>query len=265
MSKSEIVTLHDKTAILSFLQKNPALHIYSIGDLDDFYWPHTAWYANLKNDAISAIILEYTGMNPPTIIAFEESSIDDMRQLLESMKLRSMLPPVFNTHLSPGLIDVFGRSKIEKDYGLHYKMVLTREPNEFAERDFNTRILSKSDLLEINQFYKENYPDNWFDPRMLETDKFYGSFDSDRLIGIAGIHVYSPNYHVAAIGSIATAHAYRGRSVCKMITSLLCRDLQKSVSIIGLNVKATNTAAISAYKSVGFTIHSEYEEYLIKL
>ena len=39
-----LVCLHDKAVIEGFLRRNPLLHIYPLGDLDDFFWPHTTWY-----------------------------------------------------------------------------------------------------------------------------------------------------------------------------------------------------------------------------
>jgi hypothetical protein len=38
------IFLHDKDAIRALLLRDPELHIYSIGDLDDFFWPYTAWH-----------------------------------------------------------------------------------------------------------------------------------------------------------------------------------------------------------------------------
>jgi hypothetical protein len=39
------VPLHDKATIERVLRRNVYLHLYSIGDLDDFFWPYTVWYA----------------------------------------------------------------------------------------------------------------------------------------------------------------------------------------------------------------------------
>ena len=37
-------TVTDKAAIEAFLRRDVSLHAYSIGDLDDFFWPYTSWY-----------------------------------------------------------------------------------------------------------------------------------------------------------------------------------------------------------------------------
>lgn len=63
----------------------------------------------------------------------------------------------------------------------------------------------------IESFFVIAYPKNWFDSRMVESDKYYGDFINDTLVGIAGIHVFSEAYKIAALGNIATHPAYRAQ------------------------------------------------------
>lgn len=56
----ETCCLHDKSQIEAFLRKNVNLHIYSIGDLDDFFWHKTVWYGLKTNDEIQAVAMLYT-------------------------------------------------------------------------------------------------------------------------------------------------------------------------------------------------------------
>ena len=42
----DYLCLHDKKELEHFLNKDIYLHIYSIGDLDDFFWPYTIWYGS---------------------------------------------------------------------------------------------------------------------------------------------------------------------------------------------------------------------------
>ena len=39
------VCLRDKHVIERFFRNQADLHVYSLGDLDDFFWPYTTWYA----------------------------------------------------------------------------------------------------------------------------------------------------------------------------------------------------------------------------
>jgi ribosomal protein S18 acetylase RimI-like enzyme len=126
------------------------------------------------------------------------------------------------------------------------------------------RRLNLRDLKKINELYLSAYPHNWFDSRMIKTGKYFGYFESGLLVGIAGIHVYSPEYRIAALGNIATHPDFRGRRIAYKVTSALCNDLKKSSDIIGLNVKSDNKAAIKCYQNIGFEIRSSFDEYLIK-
>ena len=39
------VCLHEREPIAAFCRRDIALHLYTIGDLDPFFWPYTTWYA----------------------------------------------------------------------------------------------------------------------------------------------------------------------------------------------------------------------------
>ncbi len=255
----ETIVISEKETILRFLSKEPELQLYLIGDLDDFFWPHTTWYALSDNDEIKAIGLLYSGMNPPTFLLFQGKIEEYASELIRTLK--SELPERFYVHLSPGLLDVFGRQNVIEDYGQNIRMILKHDPVVVA--DENIRNLTTSDLDQINEFYKKSYPSNWFDKRMLETGKYYGYFIDERLKGIAGVHVYSKQYRIAALGNIATDPDFRGRKIANKLTSFLCNDLKEDIDIIGLNVKSNNVPAIKCYENIGFEIICRYDECLI--
>jgi predicted GNAT family acetyltransferase len=100
---------------------------------------------------------------------------------------------------------------------------------------------------------------------MLDTNQYCGLQVGGRLVSVAGVHVYSPTYRVAALGNIATHPAHRGNGYGREATGQLCRRLFASVDHIGLNVKADNTTAIACYKSLGFDIIGSYEEYMAEM
>ena len=250
----------DKVEIYRFLSRTPELQLYTIGDLDDFFWHNTLWYAICDKGEIQSIALLYKGMNPSTFLLFCEKDLYYPTELIKS--IQQFLPGQFNVHLSPGLIDVFGKDNIIKDYGQNFRMILTRDPYPVPEE--NIRRLEMKDINAITGFYKVAYPDNWFDSRMIESGKYFGCFNDVSLIGIAGIHVYSPEYRIAALGNIAVHPDFRGRKIAYKLTTVLCCDLKKSVDIIGLNVKSDNIAAIKCYKNIGFEIRSFYDECFIK-
>jgi len=249
--------LRNKNEIEAFLRKNVPLHIYSIGDLDDFFWQDTQWHALKENNEIQALVLIYTGQSLPTLQALSEQA-DPMRKLLRSIS--DILPGRFHAHLSPGVGEALReRYKIES-CGKHYRMMLNNKRlGSIVDYSRVVRLVD-DDLNQMLQLYKEAYPDNWFDPRMLQTRQYFGIKIDNKLVSVAGIHVYSEKYKVAALGNIVTHPDYRDRGFAKSITARLCRSLSENVDHIGLNVKADNKTAIALYEKLGFEIMAPYYE-----
>ena len=256
----ELRILNNKSEILGYLSADPALNLYLIGDLDDFFWPWTRWYGLYVNNSIKSIALFYTGTESPALLLFYNGDPGYHLHLL--MKIKPLLPAEFTVHLSPGLLPLFGARNILKNYGLHYRMILAREPDKIE--DSSIRRLTVSDMDEIEELYRVSYPDNWFTGRMVETGKYFGHFDSGRLTGVAGIHVYSASYSIAALGNIAVHPDFRGRKIAYKLTSVLCSDLRRNVTTIGLNVMADNHSAIKCYKNAGFEKRFLYDECLVR-
>ena len=257
----DYICLHDKKKIAAFLKKNIFLHIYSIGDLDDFFWPYTIWYGCKADGHIEAIALLYVGMPLPTLLALSEEP-GVKRKLLQA--IQHLLPVRFYAHLSPGLGDVLNERHDLTSHGVHSKMALT-DTKRLSEFDCSeVERLGMKDLRAIKELYRAGYPENWFDLRMLETDKYVGIWQDTRLVSIAGIHVYSPRYKVAALGNITTHPAYRGKGYGLKVTVRLCQELIDEGMHIGLNVKADNMAALSCYKKIGFHRVALYEEFMMQ-
>jgi len=257
----EIRKLTDRSLILSVLRKDEDIQYYSLGDLDDFFWPLTTWYALGSGNEIYSIGMLYSGSAIPTLLLFCKGDTYPSMQLLK--RIRPELPGKFYAHLTPPLINVFGKDEILENYGLHYKMVM-KELGEDAS-DPQIERLKLSDIDRILKLYSVAYPSNWFDRRMLETRKYFGYFIGSDLVGISGIHVFSPEYRVAALGNIAVNPDYRGKGIAYKLTVRLCNDLSKDADIIGLNVSTVNDHAIRCYRKAGFEITGEYDECLIGL
>jgi predicted GNAT family acetyltransferase len=255
----ETIILRDKRELEAFFRKDVFLHLYSIGDLDDFFWQDTTWYASKRDNEILAIALLYAGLALPTLLAFSEH-VTVMEKLLQS--IINELPCRLYAHLGPGLEAVLSERYTLEPHGEHYKMAL-KDKSRLQEIDCSEVIrLSMKDLDELQRFYQESYPENWFDPRMLETNQYFGIRKNGSLISAGGIHVYSAQYKVAALGNITTHASHRNRGYAKMITARICQSLLDFIDHIGLNVRTDNAAAISCYRALGFEICASYGEYM---
>lgn len=253
-----LVRVQDKVLLERFLRADPLLHIYSLGDLDDFFWPHTRWYGWTTDGGLQAVILLYAGMDPPTVLAFGAAD-GPLTALMAAAE--PSLPGQFYAHLSPGVEQPLKGTFQLSSPGrfLRYGLV-DGDPIEQVDTSGTFRLLP-ADLDELLAFYQRAYPDNWFDPRMLETGQYFGWRPGGELVSVAGIHVYSPAYGVAALGNVATVPAARRGGGARRVTARLCRSLRRELDTIGLNVKADNKGARAMYESLGFSVVAEYGEY----
>ncbi|MFY1669914.1 GNAT family N-acetyltransferase [Plantactinospora sp. WMMB334] len=245
---------HDRNELAGLLRRDPHLHAYELGDLDDFYWPHTTWYR--LDDAVALL---YHGGPTPVLLALHRSA-EVVAALLTG--LLPLLPRHFEAHLSPGGAEVLARQFPVRSRGPHLKMALT-DPDRLARVAPGGEVLTEADTAELTAFYRRSYPGNWFDPRMLRTGHYLGMRRDGGLVAAAGVHVWSPRYGVGALGNVTTAPEHRGQGVASTLVAALCRRLLAEVETVTLNVHAENTTAYKLYDRLGFTPVAEYAEYVV--
>ncbi len=250
--------ISDRSVIESVLRRDVGRHIYELGDLDDFFWPYTRWYGTGTPDAPEAVILEYRGGETPAVLALS-SRTQALSRLLH--EISDALPDRFFMHVSPACCDSLGNSRERTFRGRQLKMVLKQMPPRST--GIPAVALDPQNLEELSELYAVSYPDNWFDPRMLETGFYFGIRRNARLVSVAGVHAVSPSYGVAAIGNVATHPDYRNHGLGRCATQALIQALATTVDNIGLNVSAHNPAAIRAYNGLGFHTVCEFEEWQI--
>jgi len=259
-----VVSLHDKNVIEAFLRRNVFLNIYSIGDLDDFFWPYTSWYACTETAELKAIALIYTGGKLPCLHSHAENN----KVLYAEKLLHRMIPTLprrFHAHLSAGLESILSEHYSLRAYGKHYKMALTDKSVPSKVDTSQTIGLSKSQLSEIIGLFEQAYPGNYFEPRMLDTKQYFCLRHSGELIGIAGVHVFSRQYGVAALGNIVIHPDYRNKGNGTIVTAKVCQSLLRDIDHIGLNVNAGNVSAIKCYEKLGFEVVDSYGEFEAEL
>lgn len=258
-----VKSIHSKAEIEAFLRHNTWLHLYAIGDLDDFFWQHTTWYGFKDSHALTQLVLLYTGSTLPVLLGMSDNPTNSMQALLQD--IIPFLPRRFYAHLNENGATVFAHDYNIQSHGVHYKMALVN-PVRLAAADVSMVMpLAVSDAQEVEAFYHASYPGNWFNPRMLETGYYYGIRRDEELVSIAGVHVYSPHYKIAALGNVVTHPHFRGHGLGTAVCAKLCQALLQRVDHVGLNVKADNASAIAVYERLGFRRIATYEEYLLEL
>lgn len=254
-----LIHLDDPARIAAFARRDPALHLYEIGDLDPAFWPRTRWWGWQVDGALQALAMLYDGGDHHSLLGFERTHPAALQALLEA--IADGLPEPLYGHLSPGVEGALtARFEGTRRHRLH-KMLLTAPAALEGIDAAGIRGLTVDDLPAMQALYARAYPDNWFDPRMLATGCYFGCFEGARLAAVAGVHVVSAAHRVAALGNIATAVAARGRGHARRVTAALCRALLPTCDAIGLNVRVENAAAIACYRRLGFETVADFEEW----
>ncbi|MEU5941035.1 GNAT family N-acetyltransferase [Micromonospora sp. NPDC047548] len=247
---------HDRATLAALLRRDPVLHAYQLGDLDDFFWPYTSWFRRGEQ-----VAMLYHGVAQPVLLAF--AAPDGQPELAALLAdLAPMLPARLHAHLSPGLDAVLGRWFTVDPGGAHQRMALT-DAARLAGVTPAGEVLDDADLPALRALYAAAYPGNWFDPRMLATGQYVGIRRDGDLLAVAGVHVYSPTYRVAALGNVTTHPRARGRGLAAAAVAALCARLREHVDHVTLNVRTDNHAAVRLYERLGFTRVADFGEYTL--
>lgn len=251
-----VVELRERAAIAELCRRNPFLHVYERGDLDDFFWPHTRFVGWSDGNRLTQLALVYSEPQPPVLLALAEEPRAEMASLLAG--LLPELPPRLYAHVTPFLLETIEHRYEIESHGLHLKLGLTDVSRLGSAA---TELLGPSDLDEVLAFYERAYPGTWFVPRMLETGRYVALRENGALACVAGVHVYSPTWGVAALGNVASLPELRGQGLATRACGALCRLLLgDGIDTIALNVRADNASAIAAYRRLGFETAGEYME-----
>jgi len=257
----KLVCLHDKAEIEAALRRDAEMHLYELGDLDDFFFSQTTWFGLDDRGTLRSIALLYTavGAEQPVLVALaREGQTWGVTSLLERM--RPVLPRKMYAHLAVGASRALeGMGFVVEAPTRHDRMILSDWSPLSAIDTARAVPLGPPDAREIEALFADAYPGNWFDPNMLETKTYFGVREDGVLAAVSGVHVVSRTTRVAAIGNVATRPALRGRGFGRIVVAATCRALRADVDHIGLNVEA-RSEAIRLYERLGFVRIASYEE-----
>ena len=128
----------------------------------------------------------------------------------------------------------------------------------------NLKALTKESAEVISSFHNKHFPDGWNLALLLsafDTGRFkcVGAFIKDQLVGLI---TYSIGIDDADIEGIIVSEEFRRRGVANKLFEFALLDIKNNgVEKLLLEVRASNSPAISFYKSKGFTQISVRKKY----
>lgn len=261
----EVQEIQDTHVLRAFLAQDPVGNAYLLGDLADDYLPFCRWYGARDEDgSLRALVLLYKGLRLPALLTVTDgdpASAHLLADIFSYARARSLFPSpawihAWRHHLPPLETSLLHAQPLE----LMRRMSLRRAQYQPRARRHKVRPLGHQDTAAIVRLYK-HYPDNFFEPYQLESGLYFGiDAPDDGLAAIAGIHVLSQADDIAAIGNLVTRPDLRQQGHASDITSRLLDALFERVSLVTLNVRDNNAAAIALYEKFGFVPHHTYYE-----
>ena len=237
--------------LAAIFSDDPETHVYGLPDLEEPFWSSSTWFRR----GTAAVGIISTGGDWVTGYAMSRSEPENTMQLLA--EVHDHLPAGTWVTGPLGLYESLSRARNAVSKGIHHRMILREAVPE--EPDPEIIELDPGDLERLVEL-RGTEQVTFFLPMMLSDGVFVGIEQSKTLVAVAGTHVISDDYSVAAVGSVITHPGHRGQGLGRKVVAALCRRLQSRFEIVGLNVAASNTSAIHVYESVGFRVAFDYEE-----
>jgi ribosomal protein S18 acetylase RimI-like enzyme len=222
---------------------------YALADLDPQFNQFCTWLTDQES-----VILIYHGLSPPVLFAMGEP--------VQLSKLFSEIPSGKYTYTLMGYCRKIIRPRLEIAIEHHmWRMALKLEDFP-GTRSEGVVKLGLSDLEAIQGLLsgQHDQPDA-FVPTQLEIGPFFGLYEGDELVSMAGTHIQSHWASVAAIGNIFTRPDQRGRGFATKVTAAVVKNvISQGIKTIVLNVGMDNHPALACYRKLGFWPHYVYYE-----
>jgi len=250
--------LTDRAAIRAFLGRDRALAAYALGDLDDAFWPQSAFFGAERGGALAAVALCYAGLDPAVLTVFGtvEGAAAIFAQTALPDDVYYLLPPEMEALLRAR----YGTPGMHREW----RMVLDPAASAPIPADGAARILPEQ-AGELAALYRHAAAPGEevvaFSPWQIAHGVFFGVWEGGRLIATAGTHVWSPAEGVAAVGNVFTHPAARGRGHASRCSAAVVRAaLTAGIATVVLNVRQDNAAAIRVYERLGFRPYATFLE-----
>jgi len=248
---AEVRELHDKGEIYTFLAQDRYYAAYAIGDLEPGLFELCTWHVAVQDGRKTTLTLRFRGLRPPALFAMGSSE-----GLVPLLREESLPERVYLTG-RPGHLSPFQEAFSLGPVGDMLRMVL--EPGDFRPHDGRVIRLSRRHLPSLQRLYRG---EGVFASYQLDSGVYCGVEVGGELVSVAGTHLVSPTYQIAAVGNIFTHPSHRGEGYATVCTSAVVEELLSRSLEIVLNVARSNEAALGIYKRLGFREYCPFIEAL---
>jgi ribosomal protein S18 acetylase RimI-like enzyme len=254
-----VVSLTHIDQIHAFLETDHAWAAYALADLGLPYSQHAEWFGADDDGALCSIVLRYSGL-PHGPLIFTMGRPTGIEAILDEAV--SFAPFLELSIRAEHLAAFQARYQFDGPFGYLQPMWrMSLDAADFRPSPGAVVRLKTPDANSIQQIYAAGGGGDAFAPSQLATGTCFGARVGNRLLAVAGTHVVSDEYSVAAVGNVGTHPDHRGKGYATVATSAVCAALlDRGIRTIVLNVAQNNLAAIRVYEKLGFKKYVPFYE-----
>lgn len=176
--------------------------------------------------------------------------------------LLSLHPGPVTTYLATGAPE--HHAALDRTYAITGAVEMQRmsvTAATFAAVDGPVRRLRGPDARALNMLYSTEGPPTGYSPDHIERGVYFGAYEENRLVAVAGTHVIAPNMGIAVVGNVFTHPQARGGGLATRVTSAVTAELLgHGCGTVALTVNPANTPALHAYRRLGYTLGAKVVE-----
>jgi len=296
----QVKNLRDSEEILSFLQQDRLYAAYAIGDLEPSLFARCQWFGAEDDGKTQALALLFTGLHPHALFTMGDDAgvaaiLDSALRLGSGQALQSKLAYFTSRPEHLTVLEAFyDLDEVEQMLRMvitsaDFRPVLSPPVLSVAEGPKGhvpgpAIRLNPTHLDQLLELYRLG-GGSAFAPYQLRDGVYYGIEVSGQLVSVAGTHLVSPTFGVAAVGNIFTRPNHRRRGYATACTShvveellVLRRDSGEPLGLssgrrlsraaqdraqgldVVLNVNRGNAEAIEIYERLGFRRYCPFIE-----
>ncbi len=246
-------------ALIELFERDRAVHSYGLADLEEPFWSQGRWY---RRGEAAVGVLDLEGAEVAIVYCVSARANDETLALLADLAAAKCLPP--HSFLT-GPLGV--EAALEPWFEVRWCAPHTRM--RLVATDVGTMRSIPDDVVALDSRSLEAIdrlftaaPDSgrFFTASMLDTGYYIGRFDRSQLVAMAGVHIVSERFRVAAIGNVLTHPDHRGQGHAGDLVRAVCARLAPTIDEISLNVSDDNVVARRLYDRLGFEVVIPFDE-----
>ena len=248
----KVCELTERPPIQAYLETDRLYTAYAIGDLEPGMYEQCRWVGAETEEKLHALVLLYQGLTPPALFLMGDPS--GLRAILDG----DLFPEQVYLTCRPGCVEMTRAFYAWERETAMWRMVLP--PARFRHVAGDCIPLTPTHADQLTQLFTLG-GGLAFSPEQIARGVFYGILVEGRIVAVAGTHLVSPTYSVAAMGNIFVHPDYRGRGYGTATTSAVANELlQRGIRDVVLNVAQDNAPAIHVYEKLGFECYCPFYE-----